>query len=98
LPRDRSPDIVLKVTVTVEIPDHFAKQFHLDEASHSRVLLEAFLLQRYGEGELTAGQVGEVLGFSFSETEQFLHDHGAPGLTAEENLEGVQNLERLLSR
>ncbi len=84
--------------VSVEIPDQFAKQFHLDDGSHSRDLLEAFLLQRYAEGELTAGQVGEVLGLSFQETEQFLHDHNAPGLTPEQNLEGVRNLERLLSR
>jgi hypothetical protein len=85
------------VIVSVEIPDQFAKQFHLDEASQSRALLEAFLLQRYAEGELTAGQVGEVLGLSFQETAQFLHDHHASGLTPEENLEGVRNLERLLS-
>jgi hypothetical protein len=84
--------------VSVEVPDQFAKQYHLDEASHSRALLEAFLLQHYAEGEVTAGQVGEVLGLSFHETEQFLHDHNAPGLTPEQNLEGVRNLERLLSR
>jgi hypothetical protein len=86
------------MVISVDIPDQFAKQFHLDEAEHSRALLEAFLLQRYAEAELTAGQVGEVLGLSFQETEQFLHDHNAPGLTPEENLEGVRNLERLLSR
>ena len=84
--------------VSVEVPDQFARQFHLDEAPHSRALLEAFLLQRYAEGELTAGQVGEVLSLSFYETEQFLHDHDAPGLTPEQNLEGVRNLERLLAR
>jgi hypothetical protein len=84
--------------VTVEVPDRFAKQFRLDEGSRSHELLEAFLLQQYAEGELTAGQVGEVLGLSFHETEQFLHDHNAPGLTPEQNLEGVRNLERLLSR
>ena len=84
--------------VTVEIPDQFAKQYHLDEASHSRTLLEAFLLQRYAEGELTTGQVGDVLGLSFHETEQFLHDHNAPGLTPEQNFEGLRNLERLLAR
>ena len=86
------------MTVSVEIPDDFARQFHLDDASRARELLEAFLLQRYAEGELTGGQVGEVLGLSFQETEQFLHGHKAPGLTSEQNLEGVRNLERLLSR
>jgi hypothetical protein len=84
--------------VTVEIPDQLARQYHLDETSHSRALLEAFLLQHYAEGELTSRQVAEVLGLSFQETEQFLHDHNAPGLTPEQNLEGVRNLERLLSR
>ncbi|MGB8169003.1 MAG: UPF0175 family protein [Chthoniobacteraceae bacterium] len=84
--------------VSVEIPDQFARQFHLDDASHSRALLEAFLLQRYAEGDLTTGQVGEVLGLSFHQTEQFLHDHNAPGLTPEQSLQGVRNLERLLSR
>ncbi len=83
--------------VTVEIPDQFAKQYRLDETSHSRALLEAFLLQHYAEGELTSGQVGEVLGLSFHDTEQFLRDHNAPGLTPEQNLEGVGNLERLIS-
>lgn len=83
--------------VSVQVPDQFAKQFHLDDESHSRKLLEAFLLQRYAESELTAGQVGEVLGLSFHETEQFLHDHNAPGLTPEQNLAGVRNLERLLA-
>jgi len=84
--------------VTVDIPDQFAKQFHLDEAPRSRQLLESFVLQRYAEAELTAGQVGEVLGLSFEETEQFLHDHGALGLTQEEHLRGLKNLERLIAR
>jgi hypothetical protein len=83
--------------VAVEVPDQFAKQFHLDEAPRSRELLEAFVLQRYGAGELSAGQVGQVLGFSFHETEQYLHDHRAPGLGPDEHLQGLKNLERLRS-
>jgi len=85
--------------VSVEVPDKVAKQFHLDDASHARVLLEAFLLQRYAEGELTSGQVGEALGLSFHETEQFLHDHGAPpNVTPEEQLRDLANLDRFRSR
>lgn len=85
--------------VTVEIPDQFAKQFHLDETARSRELFEAFVLQRFAEGELTTGQVGAALGLSFAETEQFLHDHGAPpNLGPEEHLEGLKNLEKILSR
>lgn len=84
--------------ISVEIPEQFAKRYQLDSAAHSRDLLEAFVLQRYALAELTAGQVGDALGLSFQETQQFLRDHNAPGLTPEENLEGVRNLERLLSR
>lgn len=85
--------------VTVQVPDQFAKQFHLDEGAHSRQLLEAFVLQRYAEGELTSMQVGEALGLSFHQAEQFLHDHGAPpNLTPEEHLQQLANLDRMISR
>ena len=83
--------------VTVEVPDQFAKQFHLDEPPRSRKLLEAFVLQRYAAGELSAGQVGQVLGLSFQETEQYLHEHRALGLSSDEHLQGLKNLERLCS-
>jgi len=84
--------------IAVEFPDEFAKQLRLDELNGGHRLLEAFLLQRYAKAELTAGQVSAVLGLSFCETEQFLHANGAPGLTAEEDLEGVRNLERSLAQ
>jgi hypothetical protein len=83
------------MTISVEVPDAFAKQFRLDDAAQSRALLEAFVLQQYAEGELSAGQVREVLQLSFYEGEKFLHDHGAPGLGIEEHLEGLENLRRL---
>lgn len=86
------------MTVSLEVPDQFAKQFRLDEAAHSRELLEAFVLKRYAEGELSAGQVGQALGLSFYATEKFLHDHSAPGLGVEEQLEGLENLRKLGTR
>jgi hypothetical protein len=86
------------MTVTIQIPDEFAKQFHLDEAGHSRQLLEAFVLQRFAEGELTSGQVGEALGLSFHQTAQFLHDHHAPpDVTPEEHLRQMADLEQMTS-
>jgi hypothetical protein len=87
------------VIITVEVPDQLARQYHLDEASRSRQLLEAFLLQRFAEGELTTGQVGAALGLSFHETEQFLQTHHArAGLGPEEHLRGLRNLKRALAR
>jgi hypothetical protein len=85
--------------VSVEVPDKLARQYRLDEAPRGRQLLEAFLLQRFAEGELTSGQVGAALGLSFQETEQFLQAHNAPaGLGPEEHLRGLRNLERALAR
>ena len=84
--------------VNVQIPDQFAKQFHLDDAAHSRQLLEAFVLQRFAGGELTSGHVGEALGLSFHETEQFLHDHNAPpDITPEEHLQQMADLDQMVS-
>jgi len=83
---------------SVQIPDSFAKPLRLDGPQPARRVLEALALEGYRSGELSRGQVGEVLGLSFQETEQFLHHHKAPGLTPEQNLEGVRNLEGLLSQ
>ena len=84
--------------VKVEVPDQFAKEFHLDEPPRSRELLETFVLQRHAEGALSAGQVAQVLGLSFQETETLLRDHSAAGLGPDGHAQGLQNLERLRSR
>lgn len=88
------------MTVTVQVPDQLAEQFHLESDDfHARRFLEAFVLQRFAEGELTAGQVGTALGLSFHQTGQFLHDHQAPPqVTAEEHRTDLANLERILSQ
>ena len=85
--------------VNVQVPDQFAKEFHLEEAAHSRELLEAFVLQRFSEGALTSGQVGAALGLSFHQAERFLHDHNAPPhVTAEEHRQDLANLDKILGR
>lgn len=85
------------MTVNVQVPDAFAEQLHLDEHALSRELWESFLLQRFAEGELTSGQVGDALGLSFHETEKFLHAHHAcPNVTASEHRADLTNLEQIL--
>ena len=84
--------------LSLELPDSVARLLHLDGPQGARRALESLALDGYRAGALSRGQVGEVLALSFHETAQFLHDHQAPGLTPEQNLEGVRNLERLLSR
>jgi hypothetical protein len=88
-----------RMIVNVQVPDQFAKQFHLEDGAQSRQLLEAFVLQRFAEGDLTSGQVGEALGLSFHQTEQFLHDHHAPPhVTADEHRADLRNLDRIFGR
>ena len=88
----------LLMTVTIQIPDQFAKQFRLDEAACSRQLLEAFVLQRFAEGELTSVQVGEALGLAFHQTEQFLQDHHAPpDVTRDELLQQMADMDQMVS-
>ncbi len=116
----------------VEVPDSFTKPLHLDGPQPERRVLEVLALHGYRSGELSRGQVSELLDLEFNETmgflkkydcarsisfeeleqevqqfrerhpfretEQFPHDHHSPGLTPEQNLEGVRNLERLLAR
>ena len=88
------------MTITIQIPDELARQLKLDgNQERARQFLEALLLQRFTEGELTTMQVGEALGLSFQEAEQFLHNHHAPPhVTAEEHKADMANLERYLGK
>ncbi len=88
------------MTVTVQIPEQLATELReASDESRSRRFLEAYVLQRFAEGELTTMQVGEALGLSFHEALQFLHDHNAPpDVTPEEHREDLANLKRMLGR
>ena len=85
--------------LSVELPDSFAHQMHLDGTQGQRRALEILALGGYREGDLSQGQVGEPLSMSFHETEEFLKVHKAPsGLGPEEHLRGLRNLERATAR
>ena len=85
--------------LSVELPDAFAHQMHLDGTQGQRRALEILVLDGYRAGELSQGQVGEILSMSFHETEEFLKTHNAPsGLGPEEHLRGLRNLERATAR
>ena len=64
--------------LSVEIPDSLARQMHLDGAQGPRRFLEALALESYRAGELSQGQLGEILELSFLQTETFLKVHDAP--------------------
>jgi hypothetical protein len=85
--------------LSVELPDSFAHRLHLDGAEGQRRALEIFAIDGYRSHELTRGQVGELLGLSFYETEEFLKkNHVEIELTMEEFQRGSAALERLIAR
>jgi predicted HTH domain antitoxin len=56
-------------------------------------------VEGYRSGELSRGQVSELLGIGFDETEAFLKKHGADlGLTAGELEQDSANLRQFLAR
>jgi predicted HTH domain antitoxin len=63
--------------VTIEIPDNIAALVGRNGRSIARELLEAFAVEGYRAERLSRGQVSELLGLSFWETEEFLRQRGA---------------------
>jgi len=63
--------------ITIEIPDDVAAQLNQDTGSISHEMLEAFAVEGYRTEKLSRGQVSELLGLNFWETEQFLKQRGA---------------------
>jgi predicted HTH domain antitoxin len=85
--------------VSMEVPDQVAHSLRLDEPQGIRRALEAVAVQGYKAGELSRGQVSEMLGLEFDETEKLLKDNGALlQLSADEVREQSEYLRQLLSR
>ena len=102
----RSPCLRAKILVhcrgmifSVEVPDKFAKPLHLDGPQPDRRALEALALDGYRSGELSRGQVSELLDLEFNETMQFLKEHGcARSITFEEFEQESKIARELLGR
>jgi predicted HTH domain antitoxin len=87
------------MNLTVEIPDGLARQMHLDEPAAQRRALITLALKSYRAGELSRGQVGELLNLSFAETEALLKEHGCNmHLTVEEFERQSEQLEAYISK
>jgi predicted HTH domain antitoxin len=61
--------------VTLELPDSIAHALSADAADLSRQAVEALAIESFREAKLTQKQVGELLGLSRIETENFLSKH-----------------------
>ena len=77
---------------SVEVPDTFAKPLHLDGPQPDRRALEALALDGYRSGELSRGQVSELLDLEVNETMKFLEEHGC--LQSSSFAEHERSLER----
>jgi predicted HTH domain antitoxin len=85
--------------VSVELPDPIAKQLHLDGEHGNRRALEIFALEGYRNGELSRGQVSELLGLEFNETMEFLKAGGSVrSITVEEFEQDAKRLRELLAQ
>lgn len=70
----KMPDLGL-ISVTVKVPASVAAQFGSDPESIARRLLEQAAAEGYRSDQLSRGQVAQMLGFDWAETEEFLAEH-----------------------
>lgn len=73
--------------IAVELPEDIAKRLESAWRDVSRGALEAVALEGYRDGTLTHDQVGQLLEFSFWETEAFLKQRQAYLQYTEKDLE-----------
>jgi predicted HTH domain antitoxin len=85
--------------VSIEIPDAMASQMHLDGAEGSHRALEACAIEGYRSGQLSRGQVSELLGLSLWETEALLKERDCGlGITFAEYERDVEGARAFLAR
>ena len=90
---------MITMQLNIEVPDSIARQLHLHGPQGKTRALEMLALEGYRDGELSRGQVAELLGLGFHESEQFLNDHHAVHeLTIEEFDADARSLHRVLGR
>ncbi len=73
--------------IAVGLPEEIAKRLEIAWRDVPRGALEAVALEGYRDGTLTRDQVGQLLGFSFGETETFLKQRQAYLQYTEKDLE-----------
>jgi predicted HTH domain antitoxin len=73
--------------LTVQLPDRVAQQLTGPSGDIPRRILEAVAIEGYRSEQLSHGQVSEMLGLNFWQTEAFLKAHGANLHYSKEDLE-----------
>lgn len=73
--------------VTLELPDNIARQIASVSGDIPRRILEAVAIDGYRSEQLSRGQISELLGLNFWETEAFLKQHGVELQYSKEDLD-----------
>lgn len=85
--------------ITIELPAKIEHQLETAWGNLSRRALEALAVEGYRSGDLSAGQVAEMLGLSVWDTERFLNERQAYlHYSAEDLKDDIEAQERVLSR
>jgi len=69
------PEKRTSVTVTVQVPVAIAPRFGPDPESIARRILEQATIEGYRSNQLSRGQVAQMLGLDWAQTEEFLAQH-----------------------
>ncbi|MDQ2800148.1 MAG: UPF0175 family protein [Armatimonadota bacterium] len=64
-------------TITIELPDPIRETLEAEKPELPHFILEAIAVEGYRQEALSRGQVGELLGLDYWQTEVFLKKHGA---------------------
>ncbi len=88
------------MAITLDLPPEIEQQLEAEwNGDLSRKILEAIAVEGYRQGALSRGQVSELLGLSFHDTEAFLKERKAYSPYSAEDVEkGRAALESLLKR
>jgi len=85
--------------VTVQLPDSIARQLAPLVGDIPRRILEAVAIDGYRSEQVSRGQVSEILGLNFWETEAFLKERGGHLHYSNEDLDqDVRANQRTLGR
>ena len=65
-------------TITIELPDTVIQELTPSSGEISRRVLELAVLEGYRSERYSRGEVAQILGLGWHETEHFLAEHGLP--------------------
>lgn len=86
----------MNTEITISVPESVASNLAVNEDDLSRMTLEALAIEGYRDGHLSIGQLGEMLGLSVLQTEEFLYAKGvALNYSSEDFMEDIATIKEI---